>query len=70
MLFSILTFAQKLLKKNLAANVKSSFQKKYPIAKSIKWEKDGERYEVSFDHNKTDHSVLVDAQGNIIETEV
>ena len=70
MLFSMLTFAQKILEKNIPANVKSSFQKKYPVAKSIKWEKEGERYEASFDLNKTDHSVLIDAQGNIIETEV
>ncbi len=70
MLFATLTFAQKMQEKNVPANVKSTFQKKYPTATAIKWDKEGENYEASFDLNKTDNSVLMDAQGNIIETEV
>ena len=70
MLFATLSFAQKMKEKNIPANVKSSFQKKYPTATAIKWDKEGEKYEASFDLNKTDNSVLMDAQGNIVETEV
>ena len=70
MLFTTLTFAQKMQEKNIPVNVKSSFQKKYPTAKEVKWDKEGEKYEASFELNKTDHSVLMDAQGNINETEV
>ena len=70
MLFATLTFAQKMQEKNVPANVKSTFQKKYPTAKEVKWDKEGEKYEASFDLNKTDNSVLMDGQGNIIETEV
>ena len=70
MLFATLTFAQKMQEKNVPANVKSTFQKKYPTATAVKWDKEGEKYEASFDLNKTDNSVLLDAQGNSIETEV
>ena len=70
MLFATLSFAQKMQKKNVPASVKSSFQKKYSAVKEVNWDKEGEMYEASFDLNKTDNSVLLDAQGNILETEV
>ncbi len=70
MLFVTISFAQKIQKKNVPENVKSTFQKKYPTATDVKWDKEGENYEASFDLNKTDNSVLIDAQGNIVETEV
>jgi len=70
MLFATLTFSQKIQKKNVPANVKSTFQKKYPTATAVKWDKEGENYEASFDLNKRDNSVLIDAQGYIVETEV
>ncbi len=70
MLFATLTFAQKMQDKNVPANVKSAFQKNYPTATEVKWNKEGEKYEASFDLNKTDNSVLMDVKGNIIETEV
>ena len=70
MFFATLTFAQKMQEKNVPANVKSTFQKKYPAATGVKWNKESENYEASFYLNKTGNSVLMDAQGNIIETEV
>lgn len=70
MLFATFSFAQKMQEKNVPSNIKSIFKKMYPTAKEVKWDKEGEKYEASFDLNKTDHSVLMDAQGNIIETEV
>lgn len=70
MFFATLTFAQKMQEKNVPANVKSTFQKKYPAATAVKWNKESENYEASFDLNKIGNSVLMDAQGNIIETEV
>ena len=65
-----LTFAQKLQEKDVPAPVKTSFQKHYPNIKEVKWDKEGEKFEASFDLNKVDNSVLFDAQGNILETEV
>ena len=70
MLFVTLSFAQKMQGKNVPTNVKSSFQKNYPAVKNVKWDKEGDKYEASFDLNKNDNSVLMDAKGNIIETEV
>ena len=70
MLFATLTFAQKMQEKNVPANVKSTFQKKYPTATEVKWDKEDGNYEASFDLNKKDNSVLMNAQGNILETEI
>jgi ABC-type transporter MlaC component len=65
-----LSFAQKMQDKDVPAAVKTSFQKLYPNLKDVKWEKEKEHYEASFDLNKVDNSVLFDAKGNVVETEV
>ena len=65
-----LSFAQKIQEKDVPASVKASFQKNYPNIKEVKWDKEGEKFEASFDLNKIDNSVLFDAQGNLLETEV
>ena len=65
-----LSFAQKIQEKDVPDSVKASFQKNYPNIKEVKWDKEGEKYEASFDLNKIDNSVLFDAQGNLLETEV
>ncbi|MCW5908347.1 MAG: PepSY-like domain-containing protein [Chitinophagales bacterium] len=62
--------AQKLSDKDVPQSVKSAFQKAYPNTKEVKWDKEGSNYEAEFDYNKTDYSVLFDAKGNLIETEV
>jgi len=67
---SSLTFAQKMQEKDIPAPVKNAFQKQYPTASDVKWDKEGEKFEASFDLNKIDNSVLFDAQGNVLETEV
>jgi hypothetical protein len=65
-----LTFAQKLQEKDVPASVKTAFQKNFPQAKVEKWEKEGTNFEAEFELNKTEQSVLFDAQGNLLETEV
>ena len=65
-----LNFAQKMQEKDVPAPVKNAFQKQYPTSSDVKWDKEGEKFEASFDLNKIDNSVLFDAQGNILETEV
>lgn len=65
-----LTFAQKTQDKNVPVAVKSAFQKQYPDAKEVKWEKENGNYEAEFEIGETDYSVLIDASGNIIETEI
>jgi len=65
-----LTFAQKLQEKDVPAPVKTAFQKNFPQAKAEKWEKEGGNFEAEFELNKSEQSVLFDAQGNLLETEV
>ena len=65
-----LTFAQKLQEKDVPASVKTAFQKNFPQAKVEKWEKEGVNFEAEFELNKSEQSVLFDAQGGIIETEI
>ena len=63
------SFAQKIQEKDVPATVKTSFNKTYPTAKEVKWDKEGANYEASFDANEIDNSVLFDASGNVVETE-
>jgi len=65
-----LTFAQKLQEKDVPGSVKTAFQKNFPQAKVEKWEKEGVNFEAEFELNKSEQSVLFDAQGGIIETEI
>ena len=69
-MISSCAFAQKIQDKDVPAAVKATFQKSYPSTKEVKWEKEGDKYEASFDVNKVDNSVLFNADGNIVETEV
>jgi hypothetical protein len=64
------THAQKLNEQQVPAVVKAALTKAYPAAKDIKWDKEEGKYEASFDLNKTDHSVLFEADGKIAQTEV
>jgi Putative beta-lactamase-inhibitor-like, PepSY-like len=63
---STTSFAQK----NIPAVVKTAFEKQYPQAKSVKWEKENGAYEAGFKVGKVDNSVLLDSKGSILETEV
>jgi hypothetical protein len=58
-------------KEEIPAAAKSGFATKYPAAQKVKWsiEKPGE-FEVEFTLNKVEQSCVVDAKGNLIETEV
>jgi uncharacterized membrane protein YkoI len=61
--------AQKMDSKDVPATVKSGFQKSYMV-KDAKWDKEGDNYEASFKQKGKEMSVVIDAKGNIIETEV
>lgn len=50
--------------------VRAALQKDYPNTKALKWEKENGNYEAGFEISETDYSVLLDASGNILETEV
>jgi hypothetical protein len=70
LLCSTLTYAQKIQEKDVPAPVKNAFQKQYPKVAAVKWTKEKEKFEASFDLSKVDNSVLFDGQGNVLETEV
>lgn len=62
--------AQKVSEKEVPAVVKSTLQKEYPNAKNLKWDKENNNYEAEFEMAKINYSVLIDASGKMIETEV
>lgn len=62
--------AQKVQEKEVPIPVKTTFTNKYPKTEVEKWEKEDGNYEAEFDYNKEELSVLFDASGNILETEV
>ncbi len=65
-----LSNAQKISDKEVPAVVKSALQKSYPSVKQLKWEKEKGNYEAEFEVDETNYSLLIDASGNILETEV
>lgn len=69
-LLSFVTFGQEVKEKEVPQTVAKALHTKYPAAKSIKWEKEKNNYEASFDSNKTETSILINSDGKIMETEV
>lgn len=66
----VLINAQKIQQKDIPVSVQSALQKQFPDAKNVKWEKEHGNYEAGFQSKGTKYSVLVNASGNIMETEV
>lgn len=64
------TFAQKIKEKEVPNLVLENFKKMYPNAKEVEWEKEDGNFEVNFDLNEIDNSVLFDEKGTILETEL
>lgn len=69
-LISFGSFAQKLKEKDVPTAVVAAFHKQFPEAKEVKWEKEKENYEASFDLKKVDNSVVFDESGKFIESEI
>ncbi|MBT2619561.1 MULTISPECIES: PepSY-like domain-containing protein [Chryseobacterium] len=67
---AVLIHAQKIQHKSVPVSVTSALQKQYPEAKKVKWEKEKDNYEAGFLSKGLEQSVLFNASGNIIETEV
>lgn len=70
MLVTTFAFAQKVKESEVPAVIKSAFQKQHPNAKEVKWEKENSNYEAEFEMGETESSVLYDATGNLLESEV
>lgn len=63
------SYAHKLNEDKVPEEVKTALQKRYPEAEEVKWDKEDNDYEASFELDDTDFSVLLDSQGGILETE-
>ena len=61
--------AQKLKEAEVPAEVKAAFTKQYPNTKAKGWEKEDGNYEVEFDSNKNEMTLVIDPKGSILETE-
>ncbi|MDH4473270.1 MAG: PepSY-like domain-containing protein [Fluviicola sp.] len=49
--------------------VSASFKQHYPNAEDVEWEMEDNNYEAEFEANETETSVVMDANGGILETE-
>ena len=69
MLCNIQANAQKLSADKVPANVKAKFAALYPKITEVKWEMEKSDYEAGFTQDKTQMSVVIDAKGELKETE-
>ena len=54
---------------DVPAVAKATIARLYPDAKSVKWEKEDGNYEAGLKHNGKQLSLVIDAKGNVLETE-
>ena len=69
LLLTSFAFAQKLSADKVPANVKAKFATLYPSVTDAKWEMEKADYEAGFKNGSKNTSVVIDAQGNLKETE-
>jgi len=70
LMISLAACAQKVKEADVPTAVKDAFKKAYTNTNEVKWEKEGENFEAEFEVGETDQSVVFDATGQVIETEV
>ena len=63
LVLSTIAFAQKVKATKVPEIVTKSLISKYPNAKNVKWDKEENNYEASFENNKTESSVLFNSNG-------
>jgi hypothetical protein len=68
-MFAGCTNAQKVKEADVPQAVKAKFQSQFPTATGAKWEKENADYEVNFNLGKVETSAVIDANGNLKETE-
>ncbi len=55
--------------KDIPGTVKATLTSLYPLAKNIEWSKENGKFEAEFKQNETETSILIDANGRLVETE-
>ncbi len=51
-------------------NVQNAFKQHFPQETDVKWEKEGENFEAMFAHDVTETSMVINAKGEVLETEI
>lgn len=69
-ILSFVSFAQKTKEQNVPQVIKNTLREKFPNAKEVQWDREQNNYEASFKNNKVDNSILFNANGKVIETEI
>jgi hypothetical protein len=69
LLLTTSVFSQRIKSSGVPQLVKEKFATLYPEVKNVKWEKEKANYEANFVKDKQSMSVLIDSNGNLIETE-
>ena len=69
-MLSFVSFAQKTKEQNVPQIIKDALTEKFPNVKNVKWDKEENNFEASFKNNNIDNSILFNANGKIIETEI
>lgn len=69
-MLSFVSFAQKIKEQNVPQVIKKALSEKFPNVKNVKWDKEENNFEASFKNNNIDNSILFNANGKIIETEI
>lgn len=67
--FAFSANAQSLKDTQVPPVIKNSLEKLHPGAKVEKWEKEGNNYEAEFHSNKTEMSIVIGPNGQLIQTE-
>jgi hypothetical protein len=70
LIVSLAACGQKLKEADVPMVVKDAFKKAHKDVKEVKWEKEGANFEAEFEIGEVDQSVVFDATGQIIETEI
>jgi hypothetical protein len=68
-IFAISVSAQQKPGTKVPENVVKSFQSDHPKAQDITWDKEGVNYEANYKENNNSFSVVIDKEGQILETE-
>lgn len=67
---SLACTAQKLKENEVPQAVKDAFRNTHKDIKKVEWEKEGANYEAEYEVDEKETSVVMDAKGTLLETEV
>jgi hypothetical protein len=67
--FCLVSCSKSVKEKDIPATVKATLTSLYPLAKNVEWSKENGKFEAEFEQNETETSILIDANGRLVETE-